>query len=163
MVDMVYNIESTLVEELAAKWSKEKKLVVKELTVPIVNQIYYDNFLENREYVRIDLAAYEPEKDEIIFVEAENGLYLQHPQIYLPFCNHLFILCPEDESTYREEQIEWSKKKKIGIIEKQNSGELTVSLTSQYREISPSVKAFVKSRIFKKVEKEKKKNARTTN
>ena len=98
---MVYITEDQLVDELAEKWMNEGKEIIKELTIPIVNQIYFDNFLENRDYVRIDLAAYDSKEDEIIFVEAENGLYLQHPQIYLPFCNRLYVLCPEDNSSYR--------------------------------------------------------------
>ncbi len=156
---MAYSIENQLVDELADKWKNEEKQVVKELTIPIVNQIYYDNYLEGREYIRIDLAAYDDQTDEIIFVEAENGLYLQHPQIYLPFCNKLYILCPEDKSSFRDEQIKWSKSEGIGIIERAKTGGLNVSLNPTSRNIFPAVNAFVKSRFFKRVEKERKKNA----
>ena len=156
---MAYSIENQLVDELAEKWKNEEKQVVKELTIPIVNQIYYDNYLEGREYIRIDLAAYDDQTDEIIFVEAENGLYLQHPQIYLPFCNQLYILCPEDNSSFRDEQIKWSKSEGIGIIERSQNEGLKVSLNPVSRSIFPSVNAFVKSRFFKRVEKERKENA----
>ena len=156
---MAYTIENQLVDELADKWKKEEKQVVKELTIPIVNQIYYDNYLEGRDYIRIDLAAYDEETDEIIFVEAENGLYLQHPQIYLPFCNQLYVLCPEDNSSFRDDQFKWSRSEGIGIIERSKAGELVISLNPISRSIFPAVNAFVKSRFFKRVEKEKKKNA----
>ncbi|GAH69287.1 unnamed protein product, partial [marine sediment metagenome] len=52
--------ESVLVNQLAEIMSKENKIVVKELHVPIIHQIYYDDYLEGREYIRIDLAAYDP-------------------------------------------------------------------------------------------------------
>jgi len=155
---MASTVENDLVDRLAEKWLAENKYVVKELTIPIINQIYYDNYLEERDYVRIDLAAYDKETDEIIFVEAETGLYLQHPQIYLPFCNSLYILCPEDHSSFREEQIAWSETQGIGIIEKKTSGDLVISLTPKSRRIFPAVQAFVKSRLFRRIEKEKKKN-----
>ncbi len=156
-------IEQDLVENLAKKWESEDKVVVKELTIPIINQIYYDNYLEGREYIRIDLAAYDKKTDEIIFVEAENGLYLQHPQIYLPFCNSLYILCPEEKSSFRDEQIEWSINQGIGIIEQLQEGKLIESLTPQSRRIFPAVQAYVKSRLFKRLEKERKKNVIITN
>ena len=153
---MVLTVEQDLVEKLAKKWTEEGKKVVVELKVPIINQIYYDNYLEGRDYVRIDLAALDQETDEIIFVEAENGLYLQHPQIYLPFCHSLYILCPEDNSSFREDQVSWSKSQGIGIIEKSVSGELIHSLKPKSRRINPAVEAFVKSRLLKKIEKERK-------
>jgi len=151
---MVYSIENRLVNELAKKWKQEEKHVVKELTIPVIHQIYYDNYLEGREFVRIDLAAYDKEKDMIIFVEAENGLFLQHPQIYLPYCNQLYVLCPKDHSSYREEQYKWSKERGIGIIERSRSGDFSISLEPVNRRIYPEVQAFVKSRLFKRVEKE---------
>ena len=117
-----------------------------------------DNYLEEREYVRIDLAAYDRVTDQIIFVEAETGLYLQHPQIYLPFCNSLYILCPEDQSSFRDDQMKWSDKKGIGVIEINQSGDIIYSLNPQSRRIFPAVQAFVKSRLFKRIEKERKKN-----
>jgi len=138
---MVYSIESRLVNELAKKWEKKEMQVVKELTIPIIHQIYYDNYLEGREYVRIDLAAYDKKKDIIIFVEAENGLFLQHPQIYLPFCNHLYVLCPKDNSSFREEQYIWSKEQGIGIIEKSDNEDFEISLEPENRKIYPGVKA----------------------
>jgi len=156
VIKMVLTIEQELVETLARKWLSEGKLVTAELTIPIINQIYYDNYLEGRDYVRIDLAALDKETGEIIFVEAENGLYLQHPQIYLPFCHSLYILCPKDDSSFREEQVNWSKSQGIGIIEKNEDGELMESLEAEFRKINPAVEAFVKSRLLKKIEKERK-------
>ncbi len=156
-------IEDELVNNLATKWESEGLLVAKELHIPIVNQIYYDNYLEGRDYIRIDLAAYDKKTDNIIFVEAENGLYLQHPQIYLPFCHLLYILCPEETSSYRTDQIDWSEKQGIGVIEQSNQGELVVSIAPELRRIFPAVQAYVKSRLFKRIEKEKKKNVIITN
>jgi hypothetical protein len=156
VIKIVLTIEQDLVETLAREWLAEGKLVTTELTIPVINQIYYDNYLEGRDYVRIDLAALDKETDEIIFVEAENGLYLQHPQIYLPFCHSLYILCPCDNSSFREEQVEWSKSQGIGIIEKNTEGELITTLESKSRRIYPAVEAFVKSRLLKKIEKERK-------
>ena len=153
-------IENNLIENLAKKWESENRLVVKELMVPIVNQIYYDNYLEEREYIRIDLAAYDEKSDQIIFVEAENGLYLQHPQIYLPFCNLLYVLCPEEKSSFRNEQIKWSLDQGIGIIEQSNEGELIESLTPLFRKMYPAVQAYVKSRLFKRLEKERRRNVK---
>ena len=160
---MAYSLEQKLVDELADKWSKEKKQVVKELTIPIIHQIFYNNYLENREYVRIDLAVYDEETDEMVFVEAENGLFLQHPQIYLPFCNKLFILCPRDTSSFRNEQVEWSRSRGIGIIERTNPGDFDISLNPLTRSIFPAVSAYVKARFFRKIEKERRKNVKTTN
>ena len=151
---MAYSTEKQIVDLLANKWMEEKKLVVKELVVPIIDQVYYDNYLEGREQVRIDLAAYDTVNDQVIFVEAENGLYLQHPQIYLPFCNILYILCPEDLSSFREEQLSWSKERGIGIIEVNNSGAISYSLEADIRSIFPKVQAFVKSRLFRRIKKE---------
>lgn len=142
--------ESVLVNQLAEIMSKENKIVVKELHVPIIHQIYYDDYLEGREYIRIDLAAYDPSTDEIIFVEAENGLWLHHPQIYLPFCNRLYVLCPFDDSSYREEQKEWSKSEGIGILERRTQERLDETLEAEFRNISPAIKAFVISHILKK-------------
>jgi len=156
---MAYISEKQLVNELAYDWSNKKKQVVKELTIPIVHQIYYDNYLEGRETVRID----DQDSDQIIFVEAENGLYLQHPQIYIPFCNLLYILCPEDKSSFRADQIDWSREQGIGVIERKDSGELYESVNPIERRISPNVQAFVKSRLFRKFEKERKKNAKSNN
>lgn len=155
-------IENDLVNRLADKWQSEGLLVAKELYIPIVNQIYYDNYLEGREYIRIDLAAYNKETDKIIFVEAENGLYLQHPQIYLPFCNLLYILCPIEMSSYREEQLEWSVEQGIGVIEQTEEG-LEETIPPNSRQIFPAVEAYVKARLFKRIEKEKKKNVITFN
>ena len=160
---MAYTIENRLVDELAFKWQNEDMQVVKELTIPIVDQIYYDNYLEGRDYIRIDLAAYDEKTDEIIFVEAENGLYMQHPQIYLPFCNQLYVLCPEDNSSFRDEQFKWSKSEGIGIIERTNSGDLITSLNPVSRNIFPAVNAYVKSRFFKRAEKENQRYVKTTN
>ena len=150
--------ESVLVRELAIKWTEVGLQVVKELVVPVIDNIYYDNYLEGRDSVRIDLAAYDPHNDKIIFVEAENGLYLPHPQIYLPFCNELYVLCPEDNSSFRDEQVEWSKKEGIGIIEMSEEKNISTSLGASSRKIYPAVEAYVKSRLFKKIEKERKKN-----
>lgn len=160
---MAYTKEDQLVDILADTWKNENKLVVKELVVPIIDDIFYDNYLEGREQVRIDLAAYDTITDQLIFVEAENGLYLQHPQIYLPFCNVLYILCPEDYSSFREEQVNWSKERGIGIIEVSKSGFLSYSLEPQIRQIFPKVLAFVKSRLFRRIKKESSKNAKTSN
>jgi hypothetical protein len=151
---MAYSKEKRIVDILANKWAEEKMLVVKELVVPIIDQVYYDNYLEGREQIRIDLAAYDTVNDQVIFVEAENGLYLQHPQIYLPFCNVLYILCPEDNSSFRKEQISWSKERGIGIIEVNNLGSINYSLEPNIRQIFPKVQAFVKSRLFRKIKKE---------
>jgi hypothetical protein len=150
--------ESVLVRELAIKWTEVGLQVVKELVVPIIDNIYYDNYLEGRDSIRIDLAAYDSHNDKIIFVEAENGLYLPHPQIYLPFCNELYVLCPEDNSSFRDEQVEWSKKEGIGIIEMSEEKNISTSLGATSRKIYPAVEAYVKSRLFKKIEKERKKN-----
>jgi hypothetical protein len=152
------SIESQLVDSLAEKWESEGKLVAKELHIPIASDIYYDNYLEGREYIRIDLAAYDKKTDKIIFVEAENGLYLQHPQIYLPFCHKLYILCPEERSSYRGEQLEWSMKQGIGVIEQISLGALIETLAPKTRKIVPAVHDYVKSRFFKRLEKEKKTN-----
>ena len=149
--------ESVLVRELASKWTEVGLQVVKELVVPIIGNIYYDNYLEGRDSIRIDLAAYDPHNDKIIFVEAENGLYLPHPQIYLPFCNELYVLCPEDHSSFRDEQVEWSKNEGIGIIEMNKEGEIIKSLFAESRKIYPSVEAYVKARLFKKIKKERSK------
>ena len=151
---MAYTTEGQIVDLLAEKWKEGNRLVVKELVVPVIDQVYYDNFLEGREQVRIDLAAYDTVTDQVIFVEAENGLYLQHPQIYLPFCNILYILCPEDQSSFREEQFKWSKERGIGIIEVKKSGLLSYSLDPKIRQIFPKVQAFVKSRLFRRIKKE---------
>ncbi len=155
-------IESDLVNKLADRWQSEGLLVAKELHIPIINQIYYDNYLEGREYIRIDLAAYNKETNKIIFVEAENGLYLQHPQIYLPFCNLLYILCPNEMSSYRQEQLDWSLEQGIGVIE-QTGEDFTETISPNSRRIFPAVEAYVKARLFKRIEKEKKKNVITTN
>ncbi len=155
---MTLTTEQDLVDSLVTKWLSEKKFVVTELTIPIIHQINYDDYLEGRDYVRIDLAAFDQVTGEVIFVEAENGLYLQHPQIYLPFCHSLYILCPEDHSSFRDEQVGWSKSQGIGIIEKNKNGELIFSLDPNSRKINPAVEAFVKSRLLKKFEKERKSN-----
>jgi len=155
-------VETRLVDSLAEKWESEGKQVVKELYIPIVNDIYYDNYLEGRDYIRIDLAAYDKKKDKIIFVEAENGLYLQHPQIYLPFCNILYILCPEEISSYRGEQIEWSIDQGIGVIEQISFGALVETISPKTRKISPIIHEYVKERFNKRLEKEKKKNVLIT-
>jgi len=118
--------------------------------------------LEGRDYIRIDLAAYDKKKDKIIFVEAENGLYLQHPQIYLPFCNILYILCPEEISSYRGEQIEWSIDQGIGVIEQISFGALVETISPKTRKISPIIHEYVKERFNKRLEKEKKKNVLIT-
>ncbi|MCG3225997.1 MAG: hypothetical protein H7645_03700 [Candidatus Heimdallarchaeota archaeon] len=159
---MAYITEGQIVDLLADKWKEDNKLVAKELVVPVIDQVYYDNFLEGREQVRIDLAAYDTVTDQVIFVEAENGLYLQHPQIYLPFCNILYILCPEDQSSFREEQFKWSKERGIGIIEVSKSGLLSYSLDPKIRQIFPKVQAFVKSRLFKRIKKESGKDSTIT-
>ena len=155
--------ESVLVQELSDKWSEVGLEVVKELMIPVIGNIYYDNYLEGRDSIRIDLAAYDPHNDKIIFVEAENGLYLQHPQIYLPFCNELYILCPEDKSSYRKEQFEWSTKEGIGIIEMNRNREFSTSLGAESRKIYPAVEAYVKARLFKRLEKERKRNVKSKN
>ncbi len=159
---MAYITEGQIVDLLADKWKEDNKLVAKELVVPVIDQVYYDNFLEGREQVRIDLAAYDTVTDQVIFVEAENGLYLQHPQIYLPFCNILYILCPEDQSSFREEQFKWSKERGIGIIEVSKSGLLSYSLDPKIRQIFPKVQAFVKSRLFKRIKMESGKDSTIT-
>jgi hypothetical protein len=159
---MAYTTEGQLIDLLASIWKDENKLVVKELVIPVVDQIYYDNYLEGREQVRIDLAAYDTVTDQVIFVEAENGLYLQHPQIYLPFCNILYILCPEDNSSFRDEQISWSKERGIGIIEVKQTGSLNYSLNPKTRKIFPKVQAFVKSRLFRRIKKESVKDSKIT-
>ncbi|MHA1200150.1 MAG: hypothetical protein ACTSQF_12545, partial [Candidatus Heimdallarchaeaceae archaeon] len=97
------------------------------------------------------------------FVEAENGLYLQHPQIYLPFCHKLYILCPEERSSFRGEQIDWSRDQGIGVIELIGFGDLVETIPPKSRKISPAVQTHVKSRLFKRLEKEKKKNVIITN
>ncbi|MCK4896893.1 MAG: hypothetical protein KAS47_08790, partial [Candidatus Heimdallarchaeota archaeon] len=79
-------------------------------------------------------------------------------QIYLPFCNELYVLCPEDNSSFRDEQVEWSKKEGIGIIEMSEEKNISTSLGATSRKIYPSVEAYVKSRLFKKIEKERKKD-----
>ena len=157
------SVESELVDILADKWESEGMIVAKELHIPIVNDIYYDNYLEGREYIRIDLAAYDQKKDKIIFVEAENGLYLQHPQIYLPFCHKLYILCPEERSSFRGEQIDWSRDQGIGVIEQVSFGVLVETIPPKSRKIFPAVHDYVKSRFIKRLEKEKKKNVIITN
>ncbi|NPD90251.1 MAG: hypothetical protein HGN29_16185 [Asgard group archaeon] len=157
---MAYTTERQIVDLLADKWKGENKLVVKELVIPVIDQVYYDNYLEGREQVRIDLAAYDTVTNQVIFVEAENGLYLQHPQIYLPFCNVLYILCPEDQSSFREEQFKWSKEKGIGIIEVKKTGLISYSLEPLTRQIFPKVQAYIKSRLFRRIKKESGKDSK---
>ncbi|MFW9997667.1 MAG: hypothetical protein ACFFD4_36850 [Candidatus Odinarchaeota archaeon] len=44
--------------------------------------------------LRIDLAATSRLDGSIIFIEAENEAYLEHPLIYGPMADYLFLACP---------------------------------------------------------------------
>ena len=57
-------------------------------------------------------------------------------------------------SSFREEQLSWSKERGIGIIEVNNSGAISYSLEADIRSIFPKVQAFVKSRLFRRIKKE---------
>ena len=148
--------EKQMIDKLSSLWAENYQLILTELHIPIIEDIYYDDFLEGRAYVRIDMAALDQKSDEIIFVEAENGLYTQHPLVYLPFCNRLYLLCPFDDSPYRDEQIEWCKKYGIGILEVLENGTIRETLAARSRPMFPSLNAYIKSRLIKKARKVKK-------
>ena len=146
-----FSDEKSLISLFTQKYGSKMPTLVSELVIPIIEQFYYNNYLAGRKYVRIDLAALDKKTDSIIFIEAENGLYVQHPQIFLPFCNYLYILSNYDESPYRGKQVEWCKKEGIGIIELNKNGEFVETLPTKEHQIYPNVKAYVKARIIKRL------------
>ncbi|UJG43686.1 MAG: hypothetical protein K9W46_00540 [Candidatus Heimdallarchaeum endolithica] len=109
--------EQEVIKRITETWRFDNKVCVKELQIPLVGKNINYPFLENRKSIRIDLACYDIVADKIIFVEAENGLWLPHPQIYRPFCDMLYVATPYDDSYYREKQLEWAKNEGIGVIE----------------------------------------------
>lgn len=145
--------EKQMIQKLSSHWKEEYPIILTELFIPIIDGIHDHNYLEGRNYIRIDMAVFDQEKDEIIFVEAERGLFTQHPVIYLPFCNRLYLLCPYDDAPYREEQLNWCKKYGIGLLEIMPDGEIVETLRAVQRPMFPAINNYIKSRIIKKAQK----------
>ncbi len=147
--------EEKVVEIISNTWKMENKIVTKELVIPVkgINNIY----LEGRKVVRIDLAAYNPVDDEIIFVEAENGLWLTHPMVYSALCDKLYVATPYDDTITREEQLKWANEEGIGVIEILYDGYIVESLKPRVRAISREIKNIVKTKLLEKAKRDRKK------
>ncbi len=153
--------EQTMCEVLYSQWFQEGKMVTKELVIPVQDSFCFDSFyLDGRKRVRIDLAVYEEDKDLITFVEVENGLWMQHPTIYLQFCDYLYLAAPYCDFSYRSEQVEWGKNKGIGIIEFCENKRAITTQTATFNPMHPKMKELVRSLIVRKCIKEKKKVGR---
>ncbi|MHA1912699.1 MAG: hypothetical protein ACTSYA_13510 [Candidatus Kariarchaeaceae archaeon] len=112
-------MEDKLVKILVERYEKKGCLTVEELVIP--RQLHSKAFKRNskRSYRRIDLAVYDPERKLVIFIEAENGLWMQHPVAYKELANYTYLASPVEEKKreFNGEQKDWAKKEGIGIIE----------------------------------------------
>jgi len=148
--------EEYIVNSINCAWTLEDKIVVKELVISLEGKNIKHKYLEGRKRIRIDLACYDPLTNKIIFVEAENGIWLQHPQIYLPFCDFLYVASPYDDSATREEQLDWAKKEGIGVIEVLYDGYIMETLPAIRHRIHPAIREDVLNRIITKSKKARK-------
>ncbi len=125
--------------------TKKGYVTASELYLDIPRTLHYD-YLESRQNIRIDLAVYNQLTGTIIFIEAENGLWLTHPQIYKPFCNRLYLACPADLSSYRQEQLNWATDQGIGVLEIDTDKHIHFTLEAKYNQVTADVREEVKKR-----------------
>ena len=145
-------MEDKLVKILAEKYEKKGCLTVEELVIP--RQLHSKAFKKNskRSYRRIDLAVYDPEKKLIIFIEAENGLWMQHPVAYKELANYTYLVSPVEEKKreYNGEQKTWAKKEGIGIIEiNLLTEEVKETVSPQFNELEKSIIELIYIRMAK--------------
>lgn len=145
-------VEEELVNVLAKRYESEGCLTVKELVIPrnVHSKAYKKN--SKRSYRRIDLAVYDPKEKLVIFIEAENGLWLNHPIAYKELAHFTYLASPKEveERIFNGEQIAWAKKEGIGIIEvdlQQKRVEETVK--PQFNELESAVAELIYLRMLK--------------
>ena len=131
-------------------------LTVEELVIP--RQLHSKAFKMNskRSYRRIDLAVYDPEKKLVIFIEAENGLWMQHPVVYKELANFTYLASPLEKKVreFNGEQREWAKKEGIGIIEIDLlTKKVKETVKPQFNELEKSLTELIYHRMIKAKEK----------
>lgn len=141
-------ITEGIITNLLSEYFTTKKAYVtaSELYLDIPRTLHYD-YLERRQNIRIDLAVYNQLTGSIIFIEAENGLWLSHPQIYKPFCNRLYLACPADLSSYREEQLNWAIDQGIGVLEIDTDKHIHFTLEAKYNNVTVDIREEVRRRL----------------
>ncbi|MHA1170026.1 MAG: hypothetical protein ACTSRU_19530 [Candidatus Hodarchaeales archaeon] len=60
--------------------------------------------LAGQQVLRIDLAAISMLDGSIIFIEAETEAYLDHPMIYRPVADYVYLACPLEKLTVEQTQ-----------------------------------------------------------
>jgi len=84
--------EKEIVELLEAWLKSNYYFTVKEL---VVNSTVIDLMkVVGQEVLRIDLAALSMIDGSIVFIEAEREAYIDHPAMYKPVADYVFLACP---------------------------------------------------------------------
>lgn len=116
--------------------------------------------------VRIDLCLVDPNLDNLVFIEAENGLWVKHPTQYIGFANYIYLACPHIKESTSDEQLEFAKQAGVGVItvglseERIGAVQIRELLHGNRFEVSPYVKTVVLKMIEKRLLREKKINKR---
>ncbi len=112
--------------------------------------------------VRIDLCLVDPNLENIVFIEAENGLWVKHPTQYIGFANYIYLACPNIKESTIDNQLEFAEQAGIGVItvglseEKRGVVQIRELLQGKRFQVSPYVKTVVLKMIERRLSREKK-------
>lgn len=121
----------------------DKVLNIKEITKGACSSV-----------VRIDLCLVDSNLENIVFIEAENGLWVKHPTQYIGFANFVYLACPSIIEPTFDKQLEYAKQAGIGVltvgISEKRRGTVQIKELLQGKRFH--VSSFVKSVVLKSME-----------
>ena len=95
--------------------------------------------------VRIDLAAIHPVDASIHFYEVESQFHIQHPQLYRPFCDYCYVVCPSEQFDYlptetRDQQLQWARDAGVGVVTISKEGALHIRNRAQQQHMTVEIR-----------------------
>ncbi|MFX0094110.1 MAG: hypothetical protein ACFFBD_20395 [Candidatus Hodarchaeota archaeon] len=105
--------------------------------------------------VQIDLAVQSQEDQQLVFIEAETVLTLDHPILYRPFAHYVYLAVPESAIqnqpyAVQQQQFHLAQQKKIGILGVEKSGQVLVHVSAKWCPIQSFVFTTVSHALQKK-------------
>jgi hypothetical protein len=99
----------------------------------------------NQDQIRIDLAGINQLDGSIHFFEAETQLHVQHPAIYLKFCDYCYLVCPDKQfdlldTVTKQGQFEWAAEIGLGIITFTDEGNMRVRTHAKRQDLDSTIR-----------------------
>ncbi|MFX1532610.1 MAG: hypothetical protein ACFFDI_00070 [Promethearchaeota archaeon] len=101
-----------------------------------------------QQQIQIDLAVQSQHDKQLVFIEAERVLALDHPILYRPFAHYVYLAAPEEAiqkqpKVIQHQQFQLARQKKIGVLGVQADKKVIVHVSAEWCAVHPYVYATV--------------------